>query len=346
MRYIIGIGGAGGVLASQAYKKIQKAKINDVILLNFSTSLEDALNISEVQQTLQVIQEGAGKNFSAGEQMWEKNFPKITKYLEPISAEDDVFIFASTAGGSGSSGMKFFINYFFEKKVKSIVVNCLLPSEESLNFKTNCFLSLNELANLDKKATILLFDNKELFKNFKNDLFITNDWITDKVIYTFFLKDLDKKERTIWTLDKNDFREIIYKPGFLNSISLKEFDFTTKKINFETYGSINQAKRILLIYNLTPKDNLERVAQVFQDNIQKFIGKFAKNTVIHYGIVETNFLPHFYHIFANEISINNLLFTLKVQVSNSLEKFKALGEKAENVLSKDEKKQLDLRKFL
>ena len=81
MRYIIGIGGAGGVLASQAYKKIQKAKINDVILLNFSTSLEDALNISEVQQTLQVIQEGAGKNFSAGEQMWEKNFLKITKYF-------------------------------------------------------------------------------------------------------------------------------------------------------------------------------------------------------------------------------------------------------------------------
>lgn len=351
MKYLIGVGGAGGVLSHLIFNKISK-KINDLVLLNFSTSTEDTLNQNNGSniEIIQVVKEGAGKNYLSGEQMWNQKDiqDKLRKFLEPITKDDDVFIIASTSGGSGSSGIKTFAS-ILEKKARSIVITTLLPAEDSVNFKVNSFYCLNDLVALEKKATILIFDNKTLFEEFNDDINIVNNYIADRFISCFFMKDLDIKTKAVWTLDINDFREIIFKEGFLNYYAIKEFDFSMKKIQFPSYGSINNVKRVLIVYNIKPnikEEKINAIAQEFQKQIQIFIKKFAKNIIVHYGIIHSEYLDDYYYIFGNGLSIQNLLYNIKNKVSNQIEKFKNIDNKNEVVIQKDNKKDYDLRKII
>lgn len=340
MLYFIGVGGFGGKIAQLISQKIKNS-----IPLIFSTSIEDTKNYgtNTPNEIAQIIKTGNGKNYLIGEKLWKDPtvVGKLQTFFNPIQEDDKVIIFGSTAGGSGSSSFVTLVNLI---KAKDIAIVTTLPHEEAVNFEVNTYFCLNNLIALEKKASILIFSNAELFQKHQNNVLAVNEEIVSNTITTFLLKEIDNKGlKTVWSIDQRDYDEIVFKKGFVN---LANTDKLSQKVfTFPVYGNLKLVKRFAIIYNVKEQVNEKELAiyaQEFQDEATKFLKHFGKTTIIHYGIVRSNQLQDkSYYIVGNGFSISPYLMKLKSKVATEVEKLKNIKEDVV-VLEKEEKKTLDI----
>lgn len=340
MLYFIGVGGFGGKIAQLISQKIKNS-----IPLIFSTSIEDTknFNTNTLHEIAQIIKTGNGKNFLIGEKLWKDPvvIGKLQNFLDPIKEDDKVIIFGSTAGGSGSSSFTTLVNLI---KAKDIAIVTTLPHEEAVNFEVNTYFCLNSLIALEKKASILIFSNSELFEKHQNNVLAVNEEIVSNTITTFLLKEIDNKNlKTVWSIDQKDYDEIVFKKGFVNLATADKL--SQKVFTFPTYGNLKLVKRFAIIYNIKEQvgeKELLLYAQEFQDEVTKFLKHFGKQTIIHYGIVRSNQLQDkTYYIVGNGFSISAYLMKLKSKVATEVEKLKNI-KTDEVVLDKEDKKNFDI----
>ena len=324
-RIIIGAGQCGMKIG---YKYLQDIKYKaDFIAL--STSTEDSVGIAK-NYVKQIAVEGSGKKFTMGSHIWEKSEDQLADVLD--ICDSDVIYFASAAGGSGSSSVKYVCDILLRYRNRIFLVLVMPFKYEILPFKPNVVQTISTL--LDGKYTdkisIMMFDNAKLSKQYNT--------VEDEATLT----DLEKMNRHIvtstsividlvsryhhpemfspFTIDELEHDSVIFSGGFI-AYDIKQFEKNPGSVKFE-YGKLNQAKNVVIAKAVSLKESdysLENGQGPYL-NIVKKISARAKNARIMYGVIRTNKINHgSYIIIANNMDITKYITKMKEKIEGNIE---------------------------
>jgi len=355
-RIILGAGQCGMKLAHDYYIKFS-SKGNELIAL--STSSEDSIGMPKMS-IVQIATEGSGKKFTTGSSIWQENIGRLLREFADIE-DTDIIYFTSTAGGSGSSSVKYIADILLEPdKGNRIFLVMVLPfGYETLPFKPNTLRSISTLQDggYIERMSILLFDNDILSKQYFDieaiDPYLTvnttnlekiNEHIVNSTSLVLDLINVyhDPSKFSLFTIDEVEHESVIFSNGFIG-VDSKIFEGKSVPIKFN-YGSISSAKNVIIAKsirlgesNLVIKNN----AGNFLEKVKK-ISSRAKNARIMYGIIRTNKIDDgTYIIIANNLDVNKYIAKVKEKVVTNVEGFLA-KESKEKVLTTREKNLFDI----
>lgn len=352
-RLVIGAGQCGMKLAHKFYKDYRTK--SDTQLLAFSTSTEDSVGIPK-GSLVQVSNEGSGKKYTRGVDIWKSSTYDIDRALRPYR-EGDVLYFVSAGGGSGSSSIRYITDQLLRQKNRILLVMVLPFGYESLPFKPNALQALNSLqgAGLIDRVSVMLFDNDKLAKQYveieelddeRSVTYANLDMINTHIVETTsFVLDMiddyhDPKESSPFTIDELEHESVIFSSGYIGVDVRKEKPAAVK---FD-YGKISDAKNVIIAKAVSTKVSDYLVQQgtgSFLDTVKK-ISRKAKNARMMYGIIRTNKIEDgTYVIIANNLDVNKYTDKIKVKVADNIEHFREKSTR-ENVLNSNEAKLFDI----
>ena len=355
-RMILGAGQCGMKLAHEYYTRFSD-RSNELVAL--STSTEDSVGVPK-SSLVQIAEEGSGKKFSTGTNIWQENFGKLLREFNDVE-DTDVIYFTSAGGGSGSSSVRHIADIVLEQgKENRIFLVMVLPfGYETLPFKPNTLRSISALQDggYTEKMSILLFDNDRLSKQYfdveKIDIDTTiNTTNLEKinehiVTSTSLVLDLinvyhDPSKFSPFTIDEIEHESVIFSNGFIG-VDSKVLNGKSVSVKFD-YGTIASAKNVIIAKTVRLGESdyiLRNNAGNFLEKVKR-ISRRAKNARIMYGIVRTDKIDDgTYIIIANNLDIAKYINKVKEKVGTNVEGFLA-KESKEKVLTTREKNLFDI----
>lgn len=280
MAKVIGLGNTGSKLAQKFSK--------DAFL--FSTAEEDSANFKDATNHYVLSKEGARKNFKIGSAIWDNKTDRLREILS-VFKEEDIVIFSSMGGGSGSSGIAHFARMLIENNNNVMVVGIIPTKLENNPPLANAVNSINSLIPLLDGISVMLFDNEKLLKRFSNDWSEVNDHIVSKVylVVNLLTKFNDKEKFSPLTLDSSELKSTIFSGNGFVDLSESFLEETTPE--FE-YGKLDKTTKNCLIAmfvdsKLSDK-KVEKLHGVFTGTLNKYSRKIPNARLIT-GILRGDF---------------------------------------------------------
>lgn len=229
----MGSGNTGGTLAYMA----------DENALIFSTATQDTNNFPDAKNVFVMAEEGASKRFKQGEKIWMDNEKRLRDIIKNIKNEK-VVIFSSLGGGSGSSSLQFLLKYLTENSNKILVVG-VLPFKKEINPPlANAVQSVNSIMPYINKASVMMFDNNDLIKQYENDWVRINNHIVNKVDHLVnLINKYSLDGYSPLTLDQSELESVVFGGGFVD-LSMTFIENVMPK--FE-YGSLDKKTKNCMI---------------------------------------------------------------------------------------------------
>ncbi len=270
----IGTGNVGSLLATMFNKNP----------LLFSTAHQDTINFFKYN-VISVSEDGSGKRFRSGEKIWIDSFEEVENALKDIKS-DQVVIFSSLGGGSGSSSLSFISKILLNQNNQVLVV-CILPyRKEFLPAIANSVQALNSLLPLMPDVSVMLFDNEKLRKTFGNDWNSINEYIIHRSDYIVnLIRNHTVDEYSPVTLDQSELDSVVFGGGF---IDYSDTFLEEENPKFE-YGSLDKTTKncLLVMYvdsQVKSNSTLRKYHSIFTDISSKMAGKVSNSRFIS-GII-------------------------------------------------------------
>jgi len=330
-RLIIGCGQTGSRLA-----EMFRGREDDII--TFSTAIEDTFGLTN---NVEIAKEGSGRNYNLGLKLWAENKEKLIESLEPYSRRKVIY-FASLAGGSGSSSIKFVLNTLLRQRNKVMFIGILPFLSEAIPATANAVRAMQRLNEYSDKISIMLFSNEYISKTFGRDYNSINNQILGSVrcVANLTAELNDPDMYTPLAIDELESDSIAYSSGFLN-VSFSNLEEENPK--FIGYGKINEARNILVIrsiYSKIKNDEVDKESSRLVEIVKK-ISRRAKSARILYGIIRNNFDNLFYITIATGFDITKLISKYKDYAIDRVTNYRQEREKID-ILTKDEAKFLNV----
>lgn len=266
----IGVGNTGMILATMYSDKPRL----------FSTAKEDSANFNSKFDVSVFAREGASKRFTNGCEIWENNLDELKSRLENIH-DEQVAIFSSLGGGSGSSSLKYFSEILVQQNNK-VIIFAVLPYKKELNPPlANAVQALNNIMPIISEVSVMLFDNERLMKKFDNNWESINGHIIKRADYIVnLLRKYNNKDFSPLTLDQSELDSVIFGGGFLDFSDTFLEEGTPK---FE-YGTVDKTTRNCLVAmyvdDSIPEKRMEKYHKVLTDVLGKLSNKVSNARLI------------------------------------------------------------------
>lgn len=261
---VIGVGNTGAKLALMFDK-------NATV---FSTATQDTNNyLQRGVKVLRVSEQGASKRFSVGSKIWSDNIDKVKDALQSFW-DEEVIIFSSLGGGSGSSSLAPITNILIEQDCKVLIVG-VLPFKKEVNPPlANSVQAINGLLPIINEASVILFDNEKLVKLFKNNWTLINKHIVRVIDYIVnLLEKYNTDNYSPVTMDQSELNSIIFGGGFLDFSDT----FLEEKMPKFEYGSLDRDTKNCMICMFVD-DKIENNEEVdkYQNTLAEITTKFGR----------------------------------------------------------------------
>jgi len=253
-----------------------------------STAHQDSINFED-KKVYTFNDEGCGKKFGAGVKLWNRKHDELEEILGNIQGEQ-VVVFSSMGGGSGSSSLQFVSKILLELGNDVLIVGVLPFKKEALPALANAVQSVNSLMPLLNDVSIMLFDNQELLKEYDNDWTEVNDSIIRKVNYAVNLIDKHSVDGySPITIDQSELESVVFGGGFVDVSDT----FLEEKPPKFSYGKLDKDTKNLMIAMFVDEgvkdDKLEGYHKKLTEVQSKYAGR-AKNARIVPGIIRGKIL--------------------------------------------------------
>jgi len=319
--------------------------------LLLSTADQDTENFKDYNiRTLS--NEGCGKKFGVGVKLWNRKHEKLEEILGNIQNEQ-VIVFSSMGGGSGSSSLQFISKILIELGNDVLIVGILPFKKEALPALSNAVQSVNSLMPIINDISVMLFDNQALLKEYENDWNEVNEAIIRKVNYAVNLIDKHSIEKySPITIDQSELESVIFSGGF---IDVSDSFLEEKPPKFQ-YGKLDKETKNLLIAMFVDEEvkdeDLEKYHTILTAVQSKYAGR-AKNARLVPGIIrgkvlqsksEEKITDRAYVTIASGLSIDRYATKMEKLRDQALEKATVFSSKIKGrkVVSNKETKILDI----
>lgn len=340
---VIGTGNTGMKLASMFEKE-------KPILI--STAHQDSVNFSGFDVNT-FTEDGAGKRFGTGLGIWSKNEQRLRGVLADV-VNDQVVLFSSLGGGSGSSSLSYVSRILVEQGNKVLVVG-ILPYRKEINPPlANAVQAINGIMNVIDDVSVIFFDNEILLKKYENDWERVNRHIIKRVGYvTHLLDQYSVDEYSPMTIDSSELNSVVFGGGFID-VSDNFLEETLPKFD---YGKIDANTKNLLVALFVDVKAEEHTVNEYHKTLTGITGKLAtkaKNARLVPGILrgkiewsrssDEAIVDRAYITIASGLSVDAYLKKIEKIRDDAMERAQNFATKAKvgNVISKKETNILDI----
>lgn len=339
----IGVGNTGSTLAHMADK--------NAIL--FSTAIQDTNNFPRAKNIFTMSEDGASKRFKQGEVIWKENEERLKNILSKIKGEQ-VVVFSSLGGGSGSSSLQFFARILSEYGCRVLIVG-VLPFKKEINPPlANSVQAINSLMPYINQVSVMIFDNTFLVKSFKNDWKKINEYIVSRVDQlTQMLSKYSVNLYSPLTIDQSELNSVVFGGGFID-ISTTFLEESMPKFD---YGFLDKKTKNCLIAMFVDKkesrDSVQSYHTVLTDVIEKISSKIPNSRMIP-GILrgdisytnsqDLSIINRCYITVASGLSIEKYMKKIEKLRDEAIKKASAYAEeeKTDKLIATKETKILDI----
>lgn len=338
--------------AGQTGMKLALMFNKDPVLI--STALQDTQNFSGQHKVISVSEDGASKRFRTGEEIWERNEGRLRAELENI-VEQDVIMFSSLGGGSGSSSLLPVSKILLEQGCRILIAG-VVPFKKEVNPPlANSVQAINSLMEIIDKVSVILFDNEKLIKQFDGEWADINEHIVQQVDYIVnLLSKYTTQGYSPVTLDQSELESVVFGGGFVDISS----DFVEEKVPKFEYGKLDKSTKNCLIAmfvdkNIRDTDAVDEYQNILTDVIRKYGTKVSNARMIP-GILRANInftnaedetiTDRCYITIASGLSVDRYMTKVEKLRDDAIKKAQAFAErqKSEKVIGKKEGKILDI----
>lgn len=316
-----------------------------------STAKQDTINYEDYN-ILAISEEGAGKRFSIGSKLWQDNIDTLREFLNDIENEN-IIIFSSFGGGSGSSSLQYISKILLEQNNK-ILINGIIPYKKEINPPlANAVQTINSLMSLISDVSVMLFDNQRLIKYFENDWNKINNFIVRRVNYlTRLLDSFSAEGYSPVTIDQSELESVVFGGGF---IDVSDAFLEEENVKF-AYGRLDrETKNVLLAMyvdlNLS-NETVDKYHKILTEVQNKIAGR-VRNARLIPGIMRGKIVSkdadeqprdRTYILIASGLSIEKYLKKIEKLRDAAIERATAFNEKSkgEKIIVGRDKKLLDI----
>jgi len=316
-----------------------------------STARQDSENFKNYNVKT-FTDEGCGKKYGTGVKLWNKNNDKLEEILGNIQNEQ-VIVFSSMGGGSGSSSLQFISKILIELGNKVLVIGVLPFKKEVVPPLANAVQSVNSLMPYINNISVMLFDNQSLLKEYENNWEDVNNAIIRKVNYAINLIDKYSVDGySPLTIDQSELESVVFGGGF---IDVSDTFLEEKPPKFQ-YGKLDKETKNLLIAMFVDErekdEDLEKYHTKLTEVQRKYAGR-AKNARVVPGIIrgkviqskaEEKITDRAYITIASGLSIDRYATKMEKLRDQAIEKATNFSNKIKGrkVVSNKETKILDI----
>ena len=337
----IGTGNAG--------MKLAVLKEDNPILI--STAHQDSVNFKDYKVRT-FTDEGCGKKYGTGVKLWNKKHDELEEVLGHIQNEQ-VVVFSSMGGGSGSSSLQFIAKILIELGNDVLIVGVLPFKKEVVPPLANAVQAVNSLMPMINDISVMLFDNQALLKEYDNDWTEVNEAIIRKVNYAVNLIDMHSVDGySPITIDQSELESVVFGGGF---VDVSDTFLEEKPPKFQ-YGKLDKETKNLMIAMFVDEEikdeELEKYHTILTEVQSKYAGR-AKNARVVPGIIrgkvlqsksEEEISDRAYVTIASGLSIDRYATKMEKLRDQAIEKATAFASKIKGrkVVSSRESKILDI----
>lgn len=337
---VLGIGNTGMSLAT-------KFDNNPVLL---STAHQDSINYKKYNVHT-FTEDGAGKRFGSGLKIWNKNENRLKSVFENY-VNENVVLFSSLGGGSGSSSIAIISKMLIEQGNKVLVIG-ILPHRKEVNPPlANAVQSLNSLIPIIENVSVLLFDNQKLLKKFENNWVKVNEHIIKRAKYvTNLIEEFSLDGYSPMTIDRSEHASVVFSGGFLDVTD----DFLEKGNPKFDYGKLDAQTKNVLIAMFVDKGASQKKVDEYHTiltNVSNKLSTRAKNARLIPGILRgvvhwmdgDDLLDRAYVTIASGMNVDGYMKEIEKMRDDAMERASnySTKNKVEKVVSKKETNVLDI----
>lgn len=337
---VLGVGNTGMALASLFGD-------NPVLL---STAHQDSMNYKK-HDVHTLTEDGAGKRFGSGLKIWTKNENRLKSVFENY-VNDDIVIFSSLGGGSGSSSLSVISKLLLEQGNRILIVG-VLPHRKEVNPPlANAVQSLNSLIPIIGDISVLLFDNQKLLKQYQNNWVKLNEHIIKRTKYvTNLIEEFSLDGYSPMTIDKSEHASVVFGGGFLDVTDTFLEDGNPK---FD-YGKLDGETKNLMVAMFIDKGASKSKVDEYHTtltNVTNKVSSRARNARLIPGILRgvvhwmkgDDLLDRAYVTIASGLNVDSYMKEIEKMRDDAMERAThySTRNKVEKVVGKKETNILDI----
>lgn len=354
--YFIGLGGTGNNLLNTLSKEsslIEKAE-NQCYYVNFSKT-DLSSKFKGTQLLLNSINgEGTGKSLEKGNEIVKKNIKELTDFCEKIYkdnfrtdlSEKKLFIISSLGGGTGSSLIPIFLDYFSEfENIKITLIPVISSRSEGVTTLPNALRNFEGIYNdyvlTNKVTSCFMFDN-EKFENQENtyDFSFINSEMVKTIDSIFDNSFADKSSEGYQALDLNEKKRVLYFGRGLSDFIQLDLNFGDKielssSILNEKFDRKKTKAVSILIETRMKEEELKDANKKELNSVIKDIKKQIPDAFFVFGYTFNNKILQKGIDFRVTMILNGLEFPKSIErdiklASKAVEKIKGKNESFKN----------------
>ena len=303
----LGIGNTGMLLATKFAPAPVLLATADQDYNNYKNNYRNIWSIST---------EGAIKRFKVGTSIWANNILRLENEILADIIDEDVVLFSSLGGGSGSSSLYPVSRILINNECRVLIVG-VLPYKKEMNPPlANAVQAINNIMPIINKVSVMLFDNEKLRKQFDDDWDLVDGYIIKRVDYLMNLVSKYSIDAySPLTIDESELKSVIFGGGFLDFSET----FLEEKVPKFEYGSLNKKTKNCLVAMFVDKkekeENMAEYHKIFTKTADKISTKVPNSRFIP-GIIrgkinhsnsEQGISDRAYITIASGLSIENYL---------------------------------------
>lgn len=355
--YFIGLGGTGNNLLNVLSKEsnlIEKAE-NQCYYVNFSkTDLSSKFKGTQLLLN-STNGEGTGKSLEKGNEIVKKNIKELTDFCEKIYkdnfrndlSEKRLFIISSLGGGTGSSLIPIFIDYFSEfENIKITLIPVISSRSEGVTTLPNALRNFegvyNDYVLTNKVTSCFMFDN-EKFENNDNtyDFNHINSSMVKTIDNIFDNSFAEKSSEGYQALDLNEKKRVLYFGRGLSDFIQVDLKFGDK-LELNSSSILNEkfdrkkTKAVAILIEVRAKEEeLKNDNRVELNSVIKSIKKAIPDAFFVFGYTFNNKILQKGTDYRVTMILNGLEFPKSIErdikiASKAVEKIKGKNESFKN----------------
>jgi hypothetical protein len=296
--------------------------------------------------------DGCGKKYGTGFKLWNTKLEDLENALKDIT-NDQVVVFSSLGGGSGSSSLQFISRILLEQGNDVLIAGVLPFKKEVVPPLANAVQSINSLIPLINDVSIMLFDNQTLLKEYDNDWTEVNASIIEKVNYAVnLITKHSGNGYSPMTIDKSELESVVFGGGFLD-VSDSFLEERAPKFQFGRLDK--ETKNVLIAMFVDQKvhdSKMDEYHKILTGVQSKFAGR-ARNARMVPGIIrgrilesnsESGISDRAYVTIASGLNIDSYSAKIAKLRDEAVEKATAFStrQKGKSIVTSKESKVLDI----
>jgi cell division GTPase FtsZ len=355
--YFIGLGGTGNNLLNVLSKEsalIEKPE-NQCYYVNFSkTDLSSKFKGTQLLLN-SANGEGTGKSLEKGNEIVKKNIKELTDFCEKIYKENfrtdlsekRLFVISSLGGGTGSSLIPIFLDYFSEfENIKITLIPVVSSRSEGVTTLPNALRNFEGIYNdyvlTNKVTSCFMFDN-ERFESDDNsyDFNYINSAMVKAIDNIFDNSFADKSSEGYQALDLNEKKRVLYFGRGLSDfiqVDLKfgdKLELNSSSILNEKFDRKKTKAVSILIETRMKEEELKNDNKVELNSVIKSIKKAIPDAFFVFGYTFNNKILQKGIDYRVTMILNGLEFPKSMErdikiASKAVEKIKGKNESFKN----------------